>query len=400
MGYIEKFDNHSKIIGKSGSRFLVTNNQTATLYDSLESAAVLDETGKYLIESLPIDYFTRNVDYNWEILNAKYGDYIKRKESDMCLDGLIGLAVGDALGVPVEFLSRDEIRQINIKDMVGMEDNLPFKSRWGSIIPSGAWSDDTSMTIAAMDTIVKDNGDINYDHIMNSFISWWYYGEYTSLDFSFGLGGVISRALHNYQSGIPALECGGSDYGDNGNGSLMRILPFSIYAVKTDMTEEETVDFINKASSLTHAHDISKMGCFIYTEFLKYLDITKNPELAYQRLLSISYSKYYSREAIEAYGADLINMKEDDLPEKNGYVATTLKSAIYSLLHTSNYEDAVLQAINLGYDTDTIGAVTGSLAGILYGYDNIPDRWKKKLRKLDMLENISNSFTVTIHGLK
>lgn len=317
-------------------------------------------------------------------------------------DSLIGFAVGDALGVPVEFLTRNEVRSLHLTDMIGSDWFLPFKSNWSEIIPSGAWSDDTSMIIAGMDSIIKNNGRIDYDDIMQNFLNWWEHNQYCSLDMAFGLGGVVSEALERYKSGCPALECGGKGTYDNGNGSLMRILPFSLYAVKTDMSEKETVNFIGKASSLTHAHDISKMGCFIYTEFLRTIVHTGDKMIAFKNILKIDYSKYFSDEAVKAHKKiltpDFLNIRDTEISEENGYIVATLESVLYSILNTENYEKAVLTAINMGYDTDTVAGITGSLAGILYGYESIPERWLNVLRKKSELEDLPEKFE-TLSGV-
>ena len=400
---IEQLNGNSRVIGKLGDYYLVTNNSTATLDDFLEYAFVVDKSGKIMSNSVPIDFFTRKEP--WEPVNGNYSQYISIPKKNIVRDGLFGLAVGDALGVPVEFLDRKTVRDINVTEMMGVEDKLPFRSRWSQMIPSGSWSDDTSMTIATMDTISKDKGEINYDHIMDSFLDWWFNKKYTSLDIPFGLGGVVSKALYNYRRGMPTLVCGGSRLYDNGNGSLMRILPFSLYCIENEMSEEETVDTIKKASSLTHAHDISIMSCFIYTEFLRCLIATRNPKLAHGYICSIDYSQYFSQEAIDELNR-LIKRDfpfvviDSDISEDNGYVVSTLESSIYSILNSNNYEEAVKKAVNMGYDTDTIGAITGSLAGILYGYEDIPERWLNKLRKSDELERISNSYDEMLNSIK
>lgn len=277
------------------------------------------------------------------------------KDKNFSKDSLIGFAVGDALGVPVEFLTRKEVREIKLTDMVGCEDVLPFKS-------------------------------------------WWDNGQYCSLDTAFGLGGIVEESLERYKSDCPALECGGKDTYDNGNGALMRILPFSLYAVKTDMSEKETADFIGKASALTHAHDISKMSCFIYTEFLRTLVFTSDKKLAFDNILKIDYSKYFSGEAVKAHEKiltpDFLNISDTEISEENGYVVATLESVLYSILTTDSYENDVLTAINMGYDTDTVGGITGSLAGIMYGYESIPERWLNKLRKKSELESLADQFEI------
>jgi len=318
------------------------------------------------------------------------------KDRNLSKDALLGFAVGDAFGVPVEFLTREEVRAVHLTEMSGKEDHLNFNSWWGSRIPAGAWSDDTSMTIAAMDTIRRNHGEIDYEAIMQSFLAWWNEGKYSSLGIPFGLGCTVEEAFQRYEKGRPAPECGGTDVYDNGNGALMRILPFSIYCIMKNLPERETAELIGKASSLTHGHDISKMSCFIYTEFLRELYQSGKLQSAYGHIMKINYHEYFSEEAVNAH-EKILNpafpeSADEDISEKNGYVVATLETALHSLLTTNNYEEALLKAVNMGYDTDTVGGVTGGLAGALYGYESIPKRWLDKLLKRTYLERLAEAY--------
>ena len=115
---MEKFNNMSRVIARDGDYYLVTNDQKATLHDMSSLAAIIKNDGTYITDLYPIDFFTREDDNNWESIDGYYGDYIKRKQQNVCMDCLLGFAIGDALGVPLEFLSRDEVRKLNIKEMV------------------------------------------------------------------------------------------------------------------------------------------------------------------------------------------------------------------------------------------------------------------------------------------
>ncbi len=400
MVKIEKFDKNSRVIGKLGYMYIITNHDTATLHDSFELAAIVDENGRYYTESVPINYLLRDEEAKWEEIDGKYEEYIKLQSPNLTKDTLIGFATGDALGVPVEFLSREDVRKIKPKEMLGCDIKPILPSRWGVMIPSGSWSDDTSMLIAAMDSIRANKGIINYESIMNNFLKWWEEGEYCSLDMSFGLGRTVGDAFERYKNGVAPLECGGKDEHDNGNGSLMRILPFSLYCIETEMNEKDTAALISEASSITHGHDISKMSCFIYTEFLRIITITKNPLIAYNYILNINYEEYFSKEAIAAHkkilDKTILYGTEEDISEKNGYVVATLESVLFSILESENYEEALLNALSFGYDTDTIGGITGSIAGALYGYEDIPKRWLNKLKKREQLEKLALDYEDTL----
>ncbi len=319
------------------------------------------------------------------------------------VDGLLGLAVGDAFGVPVEFMSRAEVRMLDLQDMVGNDTNPGFEARWTDLIPRGAWSDDTSMTIAAMASIINNRGTIDWDDVMKQFDAWWNRSQYTSLDFPFGLGSNISASMIRYQSGVPALECGGKGFRDNGNGALMRMFPFSMYCILHDLSEEETLRLIRKAAGITHGHEINAMSCYIYTLFLDECIRLKNPSGAYRKAVYLKkdlYRKIFDEEAFAAheqlFELDRRSFDPDSIRE-SGYVVDSLVISLYSVLNTGSYEDAVKMAVSFGYDTDTNGAITGSIAGAMYGKEQIPDRWLDVLRKKDYLIQIGEDFRAAMH---
>lgn len=314
--------------------------------------------------------------------NTFEGLNLNRFLHDPAVDGLLGLAVGDAFGVPVEFMSRKEVRELNLQEMEGKDTAPGFCSTWSDEIPRGAWSDDTSMTIATMSSIIRSQGKIDYDDIMKQLQAWWYEGKYTSLDYPFGLGNTVSHALMRYRNGMPALDCGGVRLRDNGNGALMRIFPFSIYCIKNDFDDEETHQIVRKGASLTHGHDITAMSCFLYSVLLRECIKTKNPIGAYKSTFEpnriMLYRKLFSEEAFKAH--DHLFSKDfyqefnpDTIPPESGYVVDSLTTAIYSILHTQTYEEAVKMAVSFGYDTDTNAAITGSIAGVIYGGEQIPE---------------------------
>lgn len=304
--------------------------------------------------------------------------------------GIMGFAVGDALGVPVEFLNRDLLQRRPLKEMIGYGSHK---------VPEGTWSDDTSLMIAAMDSI-KENGDVNFDDIMYKFTEWVNYAKYTATDELFDIGISTSKAISNFKRGEKPTNCGTKGINENGNGSLMRILPFVYYLKFSNFSEEEKTILINQASALTHAHEISQLGCKIYADYVTLLldGVEKNKAL--DLLKEIDYNKYYSNDSIKVYqrilNGDLKSLDIDQI-RSSGYVVDSLEASLWCTVKNDTYEDAVVAAINLGEDTDTIGAITGSLNGIIYGKNNIPERWLNKLRKKDYLEELSNQFISTIN---
>ena len=289
----------------------------------------------------------------------------QEKKIRITKNALLGQAVGDAFGVPLEFLSRIRVRTLNITEMTGSDSELPIDSRWGLKIPKGSWSDDTSMTVASMASFIENDGRIDYDDQMNRFIKWWNGEDYCCLSYPFGLGRTVGAAMFRYQKkGLPVLECGGREVNDNGNGALMRILPFSLYCIFHQLSAEETVLVTGNGSAITHGHEISRLCCFIWTEFLRAISEDADIKKAISHIEAIP----------------------------TGYVVDTLYSALYSLYYADDYETSILNAMNLGFDTDTAGAVTGMAAGMLYGLEGIPERWLNVLGRKDYLESVARDF--------
>lgn len=291
-------------------------------------------------------------------------------------DGIIGLLIGDALGVPVEFVSRDEIRQNPVTDMRG----------YGTYNqPAGTWSDDTAMALATMHSIIKKQG-IDYDDIMKRFVSWLYDAKYMQGDRTFDCGITTSTAINNYfYDKIPALECGCSGVRDNGNGSLMRILPLA-YIKNIDYKTIENV------SGITHAHKRSKIACVLYVEMAK--SMLENNGLSIKEHIENANKKiqeYYKDSPELKHFERIFNNDLDDISGK-GYVIYTFECVVDCLLTTDSYRDAVLKAVNIGGDTDTNAAICGGLAGIYYGYESIPIDWIEQVDQIDKVLSLCERY--------
>ena len=173
------------------------------------------------------------------------------------LSGIMGLCIGDAVGVPVEFKSREFMNKKPVKDMIG----------YGTYnLPAGTWSDDSSLTLCLVDSL---SNTLNYNDIMDKFVLWFKNAEYTPYGKVFDVGNTTRYSIMNYINGVFPLECGGKNEQDNGNGSLMRILPIAFYLDSLRNNErkniEQIMQIIHNVSSLTHGHSISKIACGIYT---------------------------------------------------------------------------------------------------------------------------------------
>lgn len=270
-------------------------------------------------------------------------------------DGLYGLAVGDALGVPVEFYERGTYK---VTKMEGY-------GSWDQ--PPGTFSDDTSMTLATAYAI-KEKKSIDLEAIMENFVDWLKNGKFTPDNNCFDVGRTTAKAIGTYIETGSLEKSSQVDQRSNGNGSLMRILPL----IFTDANDED----IAKVSALTHGHEISIEGCLIYVYIGR--EILKGRELK-DILKNLKVSETYKRLKI------LDQLEEKDI-KSTGYVVYSLEASLWCLLKSSSYEEAVLKAVNLGDDTDTIGAISGGLAGLIYGYESIPKNWIDTLRAKDLIE--------------
>ncbi len=300
-------------------------------------------------------------------------------------DGLLGFAIGDAMGVPIEYTDRE----ILVKNPVTMMTGYGTYNQ-----PEGTWSDDTSMTIATMDAIVLKK-EINYKAIMSNFLSWFAVGKYTATGSMFDVGATCSDALAKYSSGsYEPLECGMDDINCNGNGSLMRMLPIALYCYYKKLSDDEIINLVNDMSSLTHAHEISKMACLIYVRYVMCLLDGKDKIAAYEEIKKVDYSSYREdtiKEFDRILKSDISEYELEDI-KSTGFVVDSLEASLWVILNTENFKQAIIGSINLGVDTDTIGAITGSMAGIIYEYDSIPDIWLDKLKKKNYLIKLAMKY--------
>lgn len=291
-------------------------------------------------------------------------------------NGIYGLAIGDALGVPYEFMSREDIAEFPCLTM--MAGGTHEK-------PVGTWSDDTSLTLATLDGLSEMKDSVDYSTIMSKFHAWLNQGEYT-IDGVFDVGRATMQAIFKYEHGISAVECGGKAVTDNGNGSLMRILPAVLYSLaKFNKVDYELIDNI---SALTHGHAISKVACRIYSDIVQSILVNGEKDKILKDI-NIHGQEEFARLQLP----DFSLLPADEI-KSSGYVVDTLEAALWCFLNTDTFEDCVLLAVNLGNDTDTVAAVAGSIAGLYYGRKSIPTEWMNFLRGKDLIDGIIQKFQI------
>lgn len=273
-------------------------------------------------------------------------------------DAVFGFVIGDALGVPYEFRKRGSFL---CQDMIGYGTHEQ---------PAGTWSDDTAMTLATLRSLKKNKNKIVLEDIRERFLRWLNDGDFSADGEIFDVGHATLKAL---ATGIPRS----GEY-DNGNGSLMRILPLAF----VDCTDEE----IKAVSAITHGHWISQEACVIYVHVIRRL---LTGETIDGIIPTLQYVRPFDRLC-------KINTLPEEQIKSSGFVVDTLEAALWSVNQTveagknggrkeNAFASSVLRAINLGEDTDTIGAVAGGLAGVMFGLGNQGERWLNMLRNKELI---------------
>jgi len=298
-------------------------------------------------------------------------------------NALLGLVAGDALGVPVEFKSREELKENPVTDMFGYGTHNQ---------PPGTWSDDSSLALCLAEELTKG---FNLKTIADSFVRWLYEGYWTAHGKVFDVGNSTGSALKRLKDGVSPEESGMKEENTNGNGSLMRILPLLFY-VHQNKDEQERYEIIRKVSAITHAHVRSTLSCFYYLEMGRFILEGYDPMESYQKAnkvflqladeLEIPAGELIHFERLT--NGDIHQLREDEIFSET-YVIYTLEASVWCLLTTSNYREAVLKAVNLGYDTDTTAAVTGGLAGMIYTFNDIPGKWLEQIARPGDIEELA-----------
>lgn len=294
-------------------------------------------------------------DWHCNDCGCEFGDRLdayerlKEMKRDKLKGVVYGAAVGDALGVPYEFMGRDSFE---CTEMIGGGSHGR---------PAGTYSDDTSLLLATCASI-KEKGAIDLDDMRQKFRSWLRDGAFTPDGVVFDVGNATATALDQ------GYGCDGER--SNGNGSLMRIAPLAFLTTSDND--------VRAVSAITHAHWMSTEAC-----------------VAFVRILDDLVFGEYLEDAIVANAPDskafaFLHELEDAPREQirsGGFVLDTLGAALWCALHTDNFRDCVLTAVNLGDDTDTTACVAGAVAGAIYGYDSIPKEWIVRLRGKDVIED-------------
>ena len=290
---------------------------------------------------------------------------------------LFGLAVGDALGVPVEYRSREFLRAEPVRNMIGFGTHNQ---------PEGTWSDDSSLAFCVAESVCSGYDPLDAAKRMFAFAR---EGRWTPYGKVFEIGATTAEALSHLSLADTAVdELGLDDERNNGSGALSRTLPLVFVMGALDFFGR--VEHIRRMTALTHRHRRSVLAGVLYVETAIGLLTGMSPRDAYlQMCATVDRELHDDKELVHfsrILGGGLPDLKEEEI-RTGGYVVHSVEAALWSLLTTQDFREAVLKAVNLGGDSSTSGAVTGSLGGIAYGFKAIPREWVEILpRKMEIGE--------------
>lgn len=289
---------------------------------------------------------------------------------------LLGLAVGDAIGTTLEFKPPGTFTPI--EDMVG---GGPFN------LAPGQWTDDTSMALCLAESLTKREGFDPIDQLTR-YCRWWRKGHLSSTGRCFDIGSTVQSALMEFER-TRQPYCGSTDPRSAGNGSLMRLAPVALfYSPKP----QEAIEKCGESSRTTHG----AIACVDACRYFGGLLVGAINGASKEELLSEHYSPVpgFWEENPLAPEIDEIavgSFKHRQPPEikGTGYVVESLEAALWAFHRSNSFKEGCLMAVNLGDDADTTGAVYGQIAGAFYGEQGVPESWRLRLAKRELIESFA-----------
>jgi ADP-ribosyl-[dinitrogen reductase] hydrolase len=289
-------------------------------------------------------------------------------KKDRIMGGIVGLLVGDALGVPYEFHSQEQIPN---PEEIEFQPPENFR-RSHSSVPIGTWSDDGAQALILLDSLLEC-GKFDANHFSKGLIA-WFDRDFMAVDGVFDIGIQTQKSIIKLKRGTEPHLAGGTDDYSNGNGSLMRVLPLALWHKGTDL---ELIADAFEQSQMTHAHLRSQLCCALYCLWTR--NILNEVENAWEKAVE-TIRNTFTENTIERKEFEF-HIRPDEIHKigGSGYVVDSIFSTRWAL-NAGNYEQVVKSAISLGNDTDTTACIVGGIAGVRDGIESIPIRWRKNLR--------------------
>jgi ADP-ribosyl-[dinitrogen reductase] hydrolase len=289
---------------------------------------------------------------------------------------LLGLAVGDALGAPLEFRPPGSFTAID--DMVGGGSHD---------VMLGQWTDDTSMALCLAESLIEQKG-FNPVNQLHKYVRWWREGYLSSIDECFDIGNTTLDALMKFEK-TQEPYCGSTDSRSAGNGSIMRLAPVPLFYAKKTL---EAIEKSGESSRTTHQATTAIDAC----RYFGALIVGAVNGVSREELLSERYSPipgYWEKnplvEEIDEIARGSFKHRQPPEIQGSGYVVKSLEAALWAFYNSNSFREGCLLAVNLGMDADTTGAVYGQLAGAFYGEREIPESWRSHLLRVHLIESMA-----------
>ncbi|KAF3177256.1 hypothetical protein TWF225_003051 [Orbilia oligospora] len=320
---------------------------------------------------------------------------------------IIGVAVADALGGPVEFKRRGTFPKVT-----DLQENLTFG------LPAGAWTDDTSMTLCLAKSLIDTKSFSSASQLQN-YIAWFHSGYLSSTGHCFDIGNLTRITLSFWSSHVPNKPVSSKATNDLpseevieelqkelnksharevycGNGSLMRTVPIGLFYYSS--SEEDIVKYSHLASQLTHPYHTNGEACAVYSILVAYIlstgetsaTTTPSKKAVFEKFKTFEFQSKVLKDRFAVYETlEDFGSREEKLISSSGFVVHSLEAALWAFFSTESWEEGALKVVNLGDDADTVGAIYGGLAGAYYGLEAIPETWRERLMQKDVVNEIA-----------
>ena len=279
------------------------------------------------------------------------------------MGALLGLAVGDALGAPLEFMHPGTFEPVTEMMGGGPHELMP-----------GEWTDDTSMALCLAESLIERRGFDAVDQLQR-YVQWWRYGHLSSTGLCFDIGLTTRAALEAFEStGQPS---GLTSPDSAGNGSIMRLAPVPMFFA---LNFDDAVEYAGQSSAATHAAEEAVSACrYMAAVIVRALGGSDKEDVLDPALAS------HLSDGVKRVAFGSFRIFNPPQIRGSGYVVESLEAALWAFHHSSNFADGACLAVNLGEDSDTTGAVYGQIAGAYYGANEIPTRWVNALARKDLI---------------
>lgn len=284
---------------------------------------------------------------------------------------IIGLVVGDALGAPVEFKERGTYSEIS-----------QFQSGGEFNLMAGQWTDDTSLALCLIESF-NSQKKFHLKDQLNNFYKWWQFGFLSSTGFCFDIGNTTNAALKRYL--LDGLVCGGRLTDPATNGALMRLAPVPLFF---HHSLNDSIKYSVIQTQTTHAPIECIEASVVLAYVINFALNGKNKK----EILKFTHLEYKFESKIKDLLDGAYSLKLESEISAKGFAYNTLEAALYAFNRFDSFKDGLVFVVNLGDDTDTVGAVYGQIAGAYYGINEIPESYRNNIYDKELINNMVEKF--------